>query len=94
MIASVVGLYSSPIFIHLKPKKDDTSMTTVSWQITGIYLLKVDIEYTKGRCEICSKLLIMTLERRHWRRSGVFIVIFEHISHFFLVFLMETTLGK
>ena len=34
MIASVVGLYTSPIFIHLKPKKDDTSMTTVSWQIT------------------------------------------------------------
>ena len=37
MIASVVGLYTSPIFIHLKPKKDDTSMTTVSWQITEAF---------------------------------------------------------
>ena len=57
-------------------------------------MLKVDTEYTKGRCEICSKLTIRTLERRHRRRSGVFIVIFELISHFFLVFLMQTTLGK
>ena len=36
--------------------------------------------------EICSKLIIKTSERRHWRRSGVFIVNFEHISHF-LVFV-------
>ena len=28
-----------------------------------------------------------TPERRHWRRSGVIIVNFEYISHFFLVFL-------
>ena len=27
---------------------------------------------------------------RHWRRSGVFIVNFEHISHLFLVFLLLT----
>ena len=26
----------------------------------------------------------------HWRRSGVFIVNFEHILHFFLVFLLLT----
>ena len=25
--------------------------------------------------------------RRHWRRSGVFIVNFEHISHLVIVFL-------
>ena len=29
-----------------------------------------------------------TLERRHWRRSGVFIVNYEQISHIFLVFLL------
>ena len=27
---------------------------------------------------------------RHWRRSGVFIVNFEHITHFFVVFLLFT----
>ena len=27
---------------------------------------------------------------RHWHRSGVSIVNFEHISHFFLVFLLLT----
>ena len=36
----------------------------------------------------CSKLTIKTPERRHWRRSGVFIVNFEHIPHFVLVFLL------
>ena len=35
----------------------------------------------------CSKLAIETLERR---RSGVFIVNFEHISHHVLVFLLLT----
>ena len=29
-----------------------------------------------------------TPERRQWRRSGVFIVNFEQISHFFQVFLL------
>ena len=31
--------------------------------------------------------------RRHWRRSGIFIVNFEHILHLVLVFLL-LTLGK
>ena len=35
----------------------------------------------------CSKLTIETLERR---RSGIFIVNFEHISYFVLVFLLLT----
>ena len=39
-------------------------------------------------CEICSKLTKKTPERCH--RSGVFIVNFEHISHFVLVFLLLT----
>ena len=34
----------------------------------------------------CSKLTIETLEQRYWRRSGVFIGNFEHISHLVLVF--------
>ena len=39
------------------------------------------IETLEQRCEICPKLTIKTPKRRHWRRFGVFIVNFEHISH-------------
>ena len=39
-------------------------------------------------CEICSKLTIKSPERRHLRRSSVFIVSFEHNSYFFPVFLL------
>ena len=44
---------------------------------------------TLEESEICSKL-IKTPERRQWRRSGVFIVNFEQISHLVLVFLLLT----
>ena len=37
-------------------------------------MVKVDNRNTKKRCEICLKLTINTPERRHWPRSGVFIV--------------------
>ena len=55
-----------------------------------IYLLKVVNRNTTTKCEIYSKLTIKTPERRQWRRSGVFIVNFEHISHLALVFLLLT----
>ena len=45
----------------------------------GIYLLKVKNRNTRTRCEICSKLTIKLPERRQWRRSGIFIVNFEHV---------------
>ena len=41
-------------------------------------------------CEICSKLIIKSSERRQLCRSGVFIVDFEHISHTVLLFLFLT----
>ena len=56
-------------------------------------MFKVNSRNTRTRCEICSKLIIKTSERRHWhhlRRSGVFIVAFEHILHLALVFLLLT----
>ena len=56
----------------------------------GIYLLKVIIRSTRTRCDICSKLTIKRPERHHWRRSGVFIINFEHISLLVLVFLLLT----
>ena len=54
----------------------------------NIYLFKVSNRNTREKCEICSKLTIKSPKRRHWRRSGVFIVNFEHISHIFLAFLL------
>ena len=47
----------------------------------NIYLLKVNNKNTRKGSEICSKLTIKTPERCQWRRSGVFIINFEHISH-------------
>ena len=72
------------------------SKNVYNWRIiilsnpADIYLLKVNNRNTRTRCEICSKLTINTPESRHWRRSGVFIVNFEHISHLVLVFLLLT----
>ena len=56
----------------------------------GTYLFKVNNRNTRSNCEICSKLTVKTTKQRHWRRSGVFIVNFEHISHLVLVFLLLT----
>ena len=44
-------------------------------------MFKVTIETLEQRCEICLKLTIKTSKRRQWRRSGIFIFNFEHISH-------------
>ena len=46
----------------------------------GNYMFKVNYRNTILRCEICSKLAIETAERRHWRRSGVFILTFEQAN--------------
>ena len=56
----------------------------------GIYMFKVNNRNARTRCEICSKLTIRTLEQHHWRRFGVFIVNFEHISYLVLVYLLLT----
>ena len=45
----------------------------------SIYLLKVNNRNTRTGGEIRLKLTIKAPELRHWRCSGVFIVIFEHI---------------
>ena len=58
----------------------------------GNYMFKVNNrKNTRTRCEICSKLIIKTPERRQWRRSGVLIVNFEHILHLVLMFLLLTS---
>ena len=65
-------------------------ITNPSNNPANIYLLKVNKRNTRKRCGICSKLTIKTPERHHWRRSAIFIVNFEHISQFFLVYLLLT----
>ena len=56
----------------------------------NIFLFKLNNRNARKRYEICSKLTITTPEPRHWRRSDVFIVKFEHISQLFLVLLFLT----
>ena len=51
-------------------------------------MFKVNNKNAVTRGEICSELTIKTPERRQWRRFGVFIVNFEHISHLVLEFLL------
>ena len=40
------------------------------------------------------KIAIKTPERCQWRRSGVFIINFEHILHLFLMFPLLLWAGK
>ena len=53
----------------------------------NIYLFKVNYKSTRKWSKISLKLKIKTPERRH---QHLFIANFEHISHFFLVFLLLT----
>ena len=57
----------------------------------GNYMFKVINRNTRTRREIYSRLTIKIPER--WRRSGNFIVNFEHILHLALVFLLLTLDG-
>ena len=56
----------------------------------GNFMFNVNNRNIKTSCEICSKLTLKIQERRHWRRSGIFIVNFEQISHLALVLLLLT----
>ena len=58
------------------------------WNRANIYLFKISNRNT--RCEICLNITIKTPESRRYRRSGVFIVNFIHISHLFQVFPLLT----
>ena len=73
--------------------REDASLIIGQRNPAGIYLLKVYDRNTRTRCEKCSKFTIKTPERCHWRRSGVFISNFEHISYLALVTLFLLTLN-
>ena len=74
-------------FLHENETGQNSISTSNNASVpAGMYLLKVNNKNTRTRSEICSKLIIKILERRQWRRSGIFIVNFKHISHLVLVF--------
>ena len=76
----------------MKPGKVDKLMLFQTYTANN-YLFKVNNRNTRKRCEICSKLTIKRTERRHLRRSGVFIAKFEHISPFSSVFIVTFLAG-
>ena len=53
------------------------SIHSISGKPAGIYLFKTSNGNTRIMCEICSKLIIKTPERRYLSRSGAYIVNFE-----------------
>ena len=73
-----------------KENKEKQLLSLSGHYPAGSYMFKVNNSNTRTRCEICSKLAIKTPERRQWRRLGIFIVNFEHISHLVLLFLLLT----
>ena len=60
----------------------------------GNYLFKANNRITKTRCEICSKLTIKILERRHWRRSGVFLLTLNIFYTLLCLYLASNMLMK
>ena len=83
LLASVI------VSLFMKQFDDAISITVVS-DPAGNYFFRVNNRNTRTRREICSRLTIKIPELRYWRRSGIFIVNFEHISHLVLVFLLLT----
>ena len=59
------------------------SLLTFTWS-------KSTIEIQEKGVILCLNLTMKTPKRRHGRRSGVFIVNFEHVSLLFLMFLLLT----
>ena len=76
--------YSFNIFWYIQVNTFKVYKVTV--HPAGNYMFKVNNRNTRAKCEICPKLTIKTQERR----SSVFFVNFEHISHLVLVFLLLT----
>ena len=71
---------TASLFLRLWMRYEDETFTSEpSWQL----------KLNRTRCEICSKLTIETPERSQWRRSGVFIDNFKHVSPLVLVFNQE-----
>ena len=74
--------------IGLKPFYDKFIIyhSQVTIQLCENTFYNVKNRSTRRKWDICSKLIIKTPQRRHWRRYGAFITSFAHISHLILVF--------
>ena len=83
-------IYSSQLHSNWNRSPNPASIYLLKVHSRNTRKLKVHNRNTRKRCEICSKLTIMTPEQRHWRCSGVFIVNFKYISHLVLVFPLLT----
>ena len=79
-------LLSSEVFRQVNKFAKMINLVPVQSTIT---YSKLTMETLEKRCEMYSKLTINTPERRQ-RRSGVFIVNFEYISHLVSHFLLLT----
>ena len=79
--------------IYLKNVYVKQIITSVTLYPTAIYIFKTNNRNTRMSCEICSNLTIKTPERLKCRRSGVFIVEFELISHLFLLLTLSRWTG-
>ena len=81
IIANVLGLTLLDIALisGIILPSNKISPCIIYYHPAGIYLPKVNNRNTRTRCEICWKLTIKTTERPQCRRSGIFIVNFEHI---------------
>ena len=57
----------------------------------GIHLFKVSNGQCQDNVQICSNLTIITSERRHWLRYGIFIVTSEqlYLAHCSEVFIVD-----
>ena len=75
---------------NIQNETQNSGQFSANYYPGGNYMFKVNNRNTTTKCEIRSKLTIKTTERRYWRRSGVFIVNFEHISQLVLVVLLLT----
>ena len=83
---------SHTFFLRILKPENKISVHLIEFKTVpaGNDMFKVNNRNTRAMCEICSKLTIKIPERLNWRRSGIFIVNFEHISHLVLVFLLLT----
>ena len=80
-----MSCYFTRIFAHLSVMAAVCYFSVnelIAWDPANIYLFKVNNKNTKTWSDACPKLPINTAESC----SGVFIVKFEHYSHFFFNF--------
>ena len=75
--------------LTILPKVMKCSWVSVKHISAGNYMFKVKNKNTRTRRKVCSKFTIKT-PKRYWRRSGIFIMNFEHLSHLALIFLLLT----